>query len=152
MKVRLDVTERRLLAAYCQLGSIAAAAAAAGITNQVAQERIAHLTKKGVLEGAQPRLNMKVLGLPHEVWVTGTPTGETSKKSLEALAETPGVGRMFTMAAQASVGFTLNGTSVQSLEATAAEIAARAGLHDVQVVLVVNTWTDNPALGASRLL
>jgi len=153
MKTGLDLVTKRVLACLADDAfDLARAANAAGCSEEVARTRLERLRETGVLKGMRLELDPAKLGRPHEVLVTGVPSGATDLAALRALCEADGVTRVFALASRTSIAFTMRGRDPVDLEERARAIARDAGLEHAGCTLVVNTLLDDPLHGVRDLL
>lgn len=145
-KTRIDRLSRKILRAL-QVEPRADAetiAAKVGAEPDVVRDRITRLETDGVLQGFSVRVDAVKMGFPMEFLVTGSPSVETTKDALKALCHHQGVTRVFTLATQDSVAFTISGSDIKETEARAQLLARQAGLEHAQCTMIVQTLVDNP--------
>lgn len=154
MKRGLDALSRRLLGLMAQDAApdLDSLARDAGCSVDVARARLERLRASGVLRGLQVRVDPSLLGRPHEMLVTGSPSVRTDQGALRRLCEARGVTRVFTLASRSSVAFTLCGQDLSSVEEEARRLALDAGLEEARFTLIVNTLMDDQVHGVRDVL
>ncbi len=145
----VDTISRRLLSALADGAEldIEELAVRVGAAPAVVTQRLARLRDNGVLKGLSPRVDPSKLGRPLEVFALASSTTRTTSQHLETLASDPSVTRVFTLASRNSVAFTVGGEDVDAIRVRIEQLAARAGLADVEHTLIVRTWLDDVAHG-----
>ncbi len=145
----VDMISRRLLALLADGGAldIEALARQVGASPEVVAHRLQALRDNGVLMGMSARVDPSKLGRPLEVFALASSTTRTTSQHLEALAADPSVTRVFTLASRNSVAFTVGGEDAESIRIRIDQLAAAAGLADVEHSLIVRTWLDDAAHG-----
>lgn len=152
--MKLDAAARRVLDAVVADpdADTAHIAAAAGVQEAVATERLQRLRSQGILLGRSVVLDAGHIGFPYAAFALARPTAQTTRETLENVAHAPGVTRMFTLAAEHSIAFTIIGRSLQDVQKRAAAVASAAGLSDLSVTLLVETLADDVTGGLHRAL
>lgn len=141
----LDRMDKRILAnvADCLDVDEEKLAETLGCRLEVARDRLRRLRDQGIIEGFRPNVDRGQLPL-HEFLVVGSPSERTDRALLQELAHEPGVSRVFSMAASTSIAFTVHGDDLDGLRDRAHGLAADAGLTNVQAILVVKTFHEDP--------
>ncbi len=151
---KVDLVSKKILSALAEEPGVPheLLAKKLGLTAGVVRDRIAQMTADGVMQPPIVRFDAAKLGMPHEVFVTATPSAETTKEALTTLAGHPGVTRVLTLAARRSIAFTLCGTDLEGTQNLAHSLADRAGLIETEVTLIVNTLHDDASRAIGRAL
>lgn len=152
----LDRIAKRILASIstnvvdaCAIGKLI------GASEEVVRHRLAAMQEAGVLRGLHPRVDPALLGEAYECLVSGVPTDQTSRHAIDHLCSSAGVTRVFGMAAQHSLAFTVRGSDLATTQDRGLALARAAGLMQAQAVPIVNTfhdhggmpWGEGPAAG-----
>ncbi len=153
-RVKLDAATRRVLTALVQDpdADLACLAASAEVSPDVARERLDRLKRTGVYLGRKVSIDAGNVGFPYEALALAQPTEKTSRDALECLAASPRVTRMFTLASEHSICFTILGKSTTDVQARALSLAEQAGLRNLSITMLVETLADDPARGMHRAM
>lgn len=130
--------------------TVAEIAGALEATEPAVQARLDRLLENGILRGFSAQVSAEGLGVPHEILVTCAPSPQTTRAALQALCQSQGVTRVFTLAHQNAIAFTLRGRDLQEMQTRVQELAKNAGLQRPEVTLIVDTLLDDTSLGVER--
>lgn len=146
-KIRIDRLSRKILRALQEepRATVGTIAERVGAEPDVVETRVQQMQEQGVLRGFSVRVDAAKIGYPMEFLVTGAPSVRTTKEVLQSLCRNQGVTRVFTLATQDSVAFTVSGRDIAETEARARALASDAGLEHAQCTMIVQTLFDNPA-------
>lgn len=149
MSVRMDRLNKLLLCHLHEALTVdeTALARAMGCERAVARARYERLLAEGVIEGFTTRLDAAQQAT-YRLLVVGVPGERTTDADLEAVCNEPGVARLFTLAAHASIAFSLQGDDLPALRKQASAVAKDLGLEQHQAILVVKEFFNDPHAGA----
>lgn len=150
---RLDQIGKRVLRSLADHVEVDVAAVAQelGASEQVVRDRLRSMRESGLVQGFTVRLDSRQLGESFEFLVTGAPTERTDKAALARLCADPQVTRAFGLASAHSVAFTVVGRDLAETRAHGMALAAKAGLRQPQVAMVLTTFHDRANGLASAL-